>query len=61
MATTKETRVTLRCDMCAGSLRPGLLWLGGKDYVECPQCGGDQKMPVVERLTTPGLLFAVTR
>ena len=32
--------VKVRCPVCAGSLRPGLLWLGGGDYLECPSCDG---------------------
>ncbi len=26
-----------RCGLCEGQ---GKLWLGGKDYLECPDCGG---------------------
>jgi len=25
-----------KCPTCATSTRPGLLWLGGNDWVECP-------------------------
>lgn len=28
------------CDLCSKSSRKGLLWLGGGDWVECPDCGG---------------------
>lgn len=54
---TKEHRLTLACDLCGRSSKPGYLWLGGSDYVECPQCGGDKKMDIVERLIVPGLTF----
>ena len=28
----------VRCPTCAGSTRKGLLWLGGNDWLECPDC-----------------------
>jgi hypothetical protein len=55
---TRETRVTLRCDLCRDSAKPGYLWLGGSDYVECPQCFTTRKVACVETLHTPGRLFA---
>ena len=30
----------IHCPDCRHSRKKGLLWLGGKDYVECPSCGG---------------------
>lgn len=36
------------CDVCARSTKPGRLWLGGADWLECPQCEGLAK---VERVT----------
>lgn len=27
-----------RCSTCQGSSRKGLLWLGGGDWLECPDC-----------------------
>jgi len=33
-------KVAMPCPSCRGGLRKGLLWIGGKDYVECPDCGG---------------------
>lgn len=54
---TKEQRVTLVCDMCQGSSKPGYLWLGGSDYVECPQCFTTRTIPFVEQLIIPGKTF----
>lgn len=54
---TKEQRVTLVCDMCAGSSKPGYLWLGGSDYVECPQCFTTRTIPLVEQRIIPGKTF----
>jgi len=51
----------MRCDLCAGGTKPGYLWLGGSDYVECPQCAGDRQMDIVEQIVTPSRIFAVTR
>jgi len=28
----------VRCGVCAKSVEPGWLWLGGGDYVQCPAC-----------------------
>jgi hypothetical protein len=28
------------CDVCAKSTQKGWLWLGGGDWVKCPQCLG---------------------
>lgn len=33
-------KVSADCQTCAGSTRKGLLWLGGGDWLECPDCGG---------------------
>jgi len=33
-------RKTGPCPTCLRSARRGLLWLGGNEYVECPDCGG---------------------
>lgn len=55
--TTKEQRLTLACDLCRGSSKPGYLWLGGADYVECPQCETSRKVEIVEQLYTPSRLF----
>ena len=42
-------KLKIPCDMCAGSLRRGLLWLSGNDYLECPQCGGTGTVACVEQ------------
>ena len=34
------TRVEKRCPLCIRSLKRGLLWIGGGDYAECPDCEG---------------------
>jgi hypothetical protein len=56
---TKERRLLLSCDLCRGSSKPGFLWLGGSDYVECPQCFASRTVEVVERLVVPGKTFVV--
>jgi hypothetical protein len=34
-------KITTRCPTCLHTKKaPGLLWLGGNDYVECPDCEG---------------------
>lgn len=57
----KEQRLRLRCDFCASSGKPGHLWLGGKDYIECPQClgAGGQigVLELVEQFIQPGKVF----
>jgi hypothetical protein len=47
----KAQRVTIRCDLCSPR-RPGLIWLGGADWVECPQCV-DGKVEAVETKVEP--------
>lgn len=46
-------RVEQRCPTCAGSLRKGLLWLGGRDYVECPDCEGSGTFVMYEQRVPP--------
>lgn len=29
----------IKCDVCSPR-KPGFLWMGGNDWVECPQCVG---------------------
>jgi len=41
------------CPTCADSARKGLLWLGGKDWVECPSCGGTAILQLNEYRYTP--------
>lgn len=53
----KELRV--RCATCNGQKR---LWLGGKDYLDCPDCGAKGWTPVIEeRVAAPPQLFIVHR
>lgn len=33
-------KVEAQCTLCANSTRKGLLWLGGGDWLECPDCNG---------------------
>lgn len=50
-------RIVTRCDLCAPSTRPGLLWLGGGDWVECPQCVGG-KLEIIQQDVQPvGRIF----
>jgi hypothetical protein len=30
----------VRCSLCAGSMKKGQLWMGGRDYMDCPDCEG---------------------
>lgn len=49
----KETHVRRSCRTCNGGRHRGLLWLGGRDYVECPDCNGTGIFELVERLDVP--------
>lgn len=51
-------RLFVRCDLCSPR-RPGLIWLGGTDWVECPQCAQTPgKIEIVEEEVKPrGKLF----
>jgi DNA-directed RNA polymerase subunit RPC12/RpoP len=37
-ARVKKQDFSWRCATCAKSTEPGWLWLGGTDYVQCPNC-----------------------
>lgn len=39
----RSVRLLTPCPDCKPSTRPGLLWMGGNDWVECPTC--DPKTP----------------
>ncbi len=41
------------CTTCIGTSRRGLLWLGGSDYLECPDCGGTGVMQMIAERFTP--------
>jgi DNA-directed RNA polymerase subunit RPC12/RpoP len=44
----KTEKIEVRCPTCRDSLRPGLLWLGGKDYLTCPDCNGTTKVKILQ-------------
>lgn len=46
-------KVRARCPTCIRSTRSGLLWLGGRDWVECPDCGGTEVLEFHEERFTP--------
>lgn len=46
-------RRDLRCDVCRDSPRPGLLPMGTKDWILCPQCGGSKKIVMYEERIQP--------
>lgn len=46
-------KLRLRCPTCRHSTRPGLLWLGGKDWVECPDCEGTTWFVMYEERIQP--------
>lgn len=52
-------RKEMPCPRCQRSARRGLLWLGGKDYVECPDCGGTGTFVIYEHRVTPPRHIAV--
>lgn len=41
------------CPTCRTSVRKGLLWLRGTDYLECPDCQGTGTFVCYERLVVP--------
>jgi hypothetical protein len=47
------------CPTCRESLKKGYLWLGGKDYLACPTCGGSGTFVMYEEKVTPPKSFAV--
>jgi DNA-directed RNA polymerase subunit RPC12/RpoP len=47
-------RIATRCPTCKNSLKKGHLWLGGGDYLECPDCGGTTIFVMFEQRITPG-------
>jgi len=60
----KGQRIESRCPTCRDAVKPGLLWIGGKDYVECPDCGGPSGghpgvFVMYEETVIPGKSFAV--
>lgn len=49
----KARHLFIRCDTCAPSTRPGLLWLGGGDWVECPRGCVNGRIELVEEQVKP--------
>jgi hypothetical protein len=47
------------CVTCQTSTRRGLLWLGGGDYLTCPDCDGTGTLVVYEKKVEPPRHFAV--
>jgi DnaJ-class molecular chaperone len=47
------------CTLCHGSTKKGHLWLGGSDYVQCPDCMGTGVVTFIETLVNPKRHFAV--
>jgi hypothetical protein len=43
-------KIKIRCGLCNAR---GRLWLRGGDYLECPDCLGSGKVPVVEERYRP--------
>lgn len=41
------------CATCRDSLHKGKLWLGGKDYVDCPDCEGTGVFKFYEERVQP--------
>lgn len=40
-------KIVQPCDFCSKA-KPGWLWLGGADYVECPDCEATGKVECIE-------------
>lgn len=59
------TRHFILCDFCS-KRRPGLLWLGGDDWVECPYCVKgkveviQQECPPTGKIFIPGSTHGAT-
>lgn len=46
-------KINERCFLCRESLKPGYLWIGGKDYLECPDCNGTARFLMIEERIQP--------
>ncbi len=46
----RDFKVEAQCGLCETR---GRLWLGGRDYLECPDCLGTGKVLIVEERYTP--------
>jgi hypothetical protein len=49
-----EQKLRMVCSTCK---RRGRLWLGGKDYVECPHCDGTGVIELVEARVEPPKIY----
>ena len=58
-AKSRGQRKEAPCVTCRESLRRGLLWMGGGDYLECPDCGGTGTLVLYEKKVEPPRHFAV--
>lgn len=55
-------KIIQRCPTCIYSLKKGHLWLGGNDYLKCPDCNGTTEFIMFERKVTPASrVFLVER
>jgi len=52
-------RIEQRCPTCLTSDRKhcGMLWLGGTDYMTCPDCNGTTRFVMWEIIVVPGKSF----
>lgn len=48
-----HTRREKRCPLCRRSRYRGKLWIGGKDYVDCPDCEGSGTFVVYRQPIAP--------
>lgn len=46
-------KIDAKCVLCRESLKPGYLWIGGKDYLECPDCNGTGRFLMIEERIQP--------
>lgn len=58
-ARQRGERIERWCPTCAPSSRRGLLWMGGGDYLRCPDCNGTGTFTMYEQLKTPPRHFLV--
>jgi hypothetical protein len=46
-------KLEAQCPTCVQSTRKGLLWLGGDDWLECPDCAESGKVEIIAERFAP--------
>lgn len=60
-ARVKRADFAWRCATCARSTEPGWLWLGGGDWVKCPNCDKGFITGVQTQITPTRQIFLPAR